>query len=516
MAALLAWVHYQIAMRFDAGDGIPLVALGGERNVGLALQMTAGLLSAVMICRAAWREVAKPSDESDMTEGLGAAFGRAVGTSLLMLALVAAFVFMAFFCTMFAGIKVAEALSMPHEAAAVLAFAFAAAVVAIILVSVSRWMLAVPLSAVFKMAGAGATDESSALLRGRRWRSLLFLVVSGLVSCNFAAPLRCIGLCDVLNIAHPFTEWPASGKLAWGALISATGTLADIAVLFGFVALVVYARRLKEPLAADARPPRRLAVLLVATGLVLAVAVPTLAFMRSPGGFLYLDEARVFRIENMSEDEAPSMNDIGWHLRGNCGARWFEKRSFLDLFSRDRIIWVERPFCRHCGKPIGTSRAAQQQPAQRSTAYQQPVQAQPTVRIQQPQPQPQLQVQRQVQPQQTQQQNWQQTAQQAAKTAQSAMRLINGVMTATASSAPGEMVIGQFGSDIFGMATAAAQNVARTAATGAANAAMGAARNTVHSSSNSAYRQQQEQMRQQQPLQNNQQYPPQNGQYPRR
>ena len=328
--ALLAWVHYQIAMRFDAGDGIPLIALGGERNVGLALQMTAGLLAAVMICRAAWREVAKPSDESDMTEGLGAAFGRAVGTSLLMLAIVAAFVFMAFFCTMFAGIKGAEALSMPHEAAVVLALAFAASVVAIILVSVSRWMLAVPLSAVFKMAGAGATDESSALLRGRRWRSLLFLVVSGLVSCNFAAPLRCIGLCDVLNIA--------------------TGTLADIAVLFGFVALVVYARRLKEPLAADARLPRRLAVLLVATGLALAVAVPTLAFMRSPGGFQNVDEARVFRMANMSEDEAPSMNDIGGHLRGNCGARWFEKRSFLDLFSRDRIIWVERPYCRHCGE----------------------------------------------------------------------------------------------------------------------------------------------------------------------
>ena len=185
---------------------------------------------------------------------------------------------------------------------------FASAVVAIILVSVSRWMLAVPLSAVFKMAGAGATDESSALLRGRRWRSLLFLVVSGLVSCNFAAPLRCIGLCDVLNIAHPFTEWPASGKLAWGALISATGTLADIAVLFGFVALVVYARRLKEPLAADARLPRRLAVLLVATGLALAVAVPTLAFMRSPGGFQNVDEARVFRMANMSEDEASSIS----------------------------------------------------------------------------------------------------------------------------------------------------------------------------------------------------------------
>lgn len=348
--ALLAWVHHQIAMRFDAGDGIPLIALGGERNICLALQMTVGLLAAVIICRSAWREVAKPSDESDMTEGLGAAFGRAVCTSLLMLALVAAFVFMAFFCTMFAGIKAAEALSMPHETAAVLAFAFAAAVVAIILVSVSRWMLAVPLSAVFKMAGAGATDESSALLRGRRWRSLLFLVVSGLVSCNFAAPLRCIGLCDVLNIAHPFTEWPAFGKLAWGALISATGTLADIAVLFGFVALVVYARRLKEPLAVDARLPRRLAVLLVAAGLALAVAVPTLAFMRSPGGFENVDEARVFRMANMSEDEAPSMNDIGWHLRGNCGARWFEKRSFLDLFSRDRIIWDERPYCRHCGE----------------------------------------------------------------------------------------------------------------------------------------------------------------------
>ena len=84
--------------------------------------------------------------------------------------------------------------------------------------------------------------------------------------------------------------------------------------------------------------------------LALAVAVPTFAFIRSPGGFQNVDEARVFRMANMSEDEAPSMNDIGWHLRGNCGARWFEKRSFLDLFSRDRIIWVERPYCRHCGE----------------------------------------------------------------------------------------------------------------------------------------------------------------------
>ena len=70
----------------------------------------------------------------------------------------------------------------------------------------------------------------------------------------------------------------------------------------------------------------------------------------APGGFQNVDEARVFRMANMSEDEAPSMNDIGWHLRGNCGARWFEKRSFLDLFSRDRIIWDERPYCRHCGE----------------------------------------------------------------------------------------------------------------------------------------------------------------------
>jgi hypothetical protein len=55
--ALLAWVHYQIAMRFDAGDGIPLIALRGERNVGSVVLITAGLLAAVMICRAAWRAI---------------------------------------------------------------------------------------------------------------------------------------------------------------------------------------------------------------------------------------------------------------------------------------------------------------------------------------------------------------------------------------------------------------------------------------------------------------------------
>ena len=53
--ALLAWIHYQVAMRFDAGDGIPLIALRGERNVGWMLQILVGLLAVVIICRAAWR-----------------------------------------------------------------------------------------------------------------------------------------------------------------------------------------------------------------------------------------------------------------------------------------------------------------------------------------------------------------------------------------------------------------------------------------------------------------------------
>ena len=348
--ALLAWIHYQVAMRFDAGDGIPLIALRGERNVGWILQISVGLLAAVIICRAAWQEMAKAFDESEMTEGLGPAWGRAFGTLLFMLALSAAFAFMAFFCTMFAGIKVAEALSAQHEAAVMLMFGFVVIVVVLFVVLVSRWMLAAPLSAVFKMAGFRSTEESSALLRGRRWRSLLFLVLAGFVACTFVAPLRCIGLCDVLNIAHPFTECPSPGKWAWGTLIAVTGTLADIAALYGFVALVVYIRRLKEPIDSGVRLPRRLAVSLVATGLAFAVAVPAVAFIRSPDGFNSLDAARVFRMENMAEDETPSVNDIGWFLRSNSGAAWFEKRGILDLFSRDRRIWEERPFCRHCGR----------------------------------------------------------------------------------------------------------------------------------------------------------------------
>ena len=348
--ALLAWIHYQTAMRFDAGDGIPLIALGGERNVGWMLQISVGLLAAVIICRAAWQEIAKPSDEFEMAEGQASAFGRAFGTLLFMLALAVAFAFMAFFCIMFAGTKVAAALSMRHEAAVVLAFGFVAIVVAIVVVLVSKWMLAAPLSAVFKMAGFRATDESSALLRGRRWRSLLILALVSLVACSFIAPLRCIGLCDVLNIAHPFTEWPTPGKWAWGALVGMTGTLADIAALYGFVALAVYIRRLKEPIDSGVRLPQRLAVSLLATGLVFAVAAPTVAFIRSPGGFRYIDEARVFRMENMEEDEAPSMSDLNWYVMSNRGDAWFEKRGVLDLFSRDRRIWVERPFCRHCGQ----------------------------------------------------------------------------------------------------------------------------------------------------------------------
>ena len=39
-------------------------------------------------------------------------------------------------------------------------------------------------------------------------------------------------------------------------------------------------------------------------------AVPTLAFMRSPGGFQNVDEARVFRMANMSEERERIMKCV--------------------------------------------------------------------------------------------------------------------------------------------------------------------------------------------------------------
>ena len=121
-----------------------------------------------------------------------------------------------------------------------------------------------------------------------------------------------------------------------------------------------------------------------------------------------------------------------------------------------------------------TSVPNQTAPAQNQAYYPSQEQRTPQLTIQsQPQPQPQ-----QVQPPVSQQprpqqqaQSWQGQAQQVAQHAQSAMKVINGIMTVTASSAPGEMVVGEFGPDIIGIVTNAAANAARSAGAAVMNTA---------------------------------------------
>ena len=91
----LVWIRAQTAMRFDAGDGIPAIALRPERHVSLLINLTLGALALVIIARAAWQTLAKPSDEADVSRSLVASIGRTFGTVMLLCFLVGAYLFVA-------------------------------------------------------------------------------------------------------------------------------------------------------------------------------------------------------------------------------------------------------------------------------------------------------------------------------------------------------------------------------------------------------------------------------------
>ena len=355
----LVWIRAQTAMRFDAGDGIPAIALRPERHVSLLINLTLGVLALVIIARAAWQTLAKPSDEADVSRSLVASIGRTFGTVMLLCFLVGAYLFVALVGIYFLLPKIVGlfGLSVP-SAVGIMQILFLVVALAGLFAILTRWMLAVTLSALFRMSGFRATDMSVALLRGRMWKSLFYAVGAGLVAAAFRAVPQVVYYCDVIGFAHPFTESAACGKLAWAALMVLSGVLMNLASLFVVVAFVVYIRRLKEPAEDALASPRRAVMCLVAAGALLAVGLTEVLGVRasrSGRDFGRADDARVFRMENMDvETEVKELSEDGDVLfrmifKSAIGGRWYEKRALQDVLSRRRIIWAEIPFCSHCG-----------------------------------------------------------------------------------------------------------------------------------------------------------------------
>ena len=357
---ILVWVRAQTAMRFDAGDGIPAIALRPERHVSLLINLTLGVWALVIIARAAWQFLAKPSDEADLSDSFAASLGRAFGTVLLLCFLAGAYLFVSLVSIFFFVPKIIGLLGFSVPSAMdVLKILLLVAALAGLFIILTRWMLAVALSALFQMSGFRAMDASVTLLRGRMWKSLFYAVGAGLVAAAFRAIPQIVYYCDVIGFVHPFTESATCGKLSWAALMALSGVLMNFASLFIVVAFVVYIRRLKEPAEPGSVFPRRAVMCLIVVGMLLTIGLTEVFGFRARRAgrdFGSADDARVFRMENMDTeakvDELGEGGDIlfGMIFQSAIGGRWYEKRTLLDLFSRRRIIWAEIPFCSHCGR----------------------------------------------------------------------------------------------------------------------------------------------------------------------
>ena len=274
---LLVLISAQTSMLFGAGDGVSAIALRTERHVSLIVNLTFGVLALVVIARVAWQTLAKPSDEADASGSFAASLGRAFVTALLLCLLAGAYLFVALVSVYFFlprairlfGFSVPSAVSALQTLLLVVAMAG-------LFVILTRWMLAVALSALFRMSGFRAMDMSAALLRGRMWMGFFYAAVAGLVAAAFGAIPQAVNYYGVIRFTRPFTGAAACGRLAWATLMVLSGMLTDFASLFVVVAFVVYIRRLKEPAEVGSPFPRRAVMVLVIVGAVLAVMLDCL------------------------------------------------------------------------------------------------------------------------------------------------------------------------------------------------------------------------------------------------
>ena len=147
---ILVWVRAQTAMRFDAGDGIPAIALRPERHVSLLINLTLGIWALVIIARAAWQFLAKPSDEADLSDSFAASLGRAFGTVLLLCFLAGAYLFVSLVSIFFFVPKIIGLLgfSVPSAMDDLKILLLVAALAGLFII-LTRWMLAVALSALW-------------------------------------------------------------------------------------------------------------------------------------------------------------------------------------------------------------------------------------------------------------------------------------------------------------------------------------------------------------------------------
>lgn len=335
---------------------VPLAAIKPERDIELLYGAALCVLVALLIVRTVWRQMAKPTDENALFESAPVAWRQAFGTQLLTWAAVMAAVFIPFAAT---SLMVRYLIPATPPAFALLVTLLGVVFVLLALLYLCRWMLAIPLSLLFGLPATRATDASCRMLKGGLGRILWLVVLAALVSVGMSCLPEMLRYCDLLGLWYPFTTLGTAGCVVTGVLMAVMGTVASLAHLYVWSVLTVYVRERMEGAVdvASARPWR--VVPLAVLGLLFGLVVVPVTLSKGKD----LQECRVFRAENMDPDEAYARRVWNDSLLGSMlsargmpvGRCCLEKRELTG--GREGVLWVELPFCSHCGAIMDKSKS---------------------------------------------------------------------------------------------------------------------------------------------------------------
>ena len=354
VAAVVVWLHWETVSYFSSPLGIPMDAIKLPNNVGNWLEMLFGSVAATIVVRSAWRLLAQPDDETEMTEGGFAAWWRFFGTELLMAVLLGFYACVVAIALVVVGVLLARAIGL---LALFLALALLAVGIFFGVKLFVPWALALTASALFRMSGFGAMKMSRRVLGGRLWAFFGYSLVAGLVTASAAVSLRLLREGELLNLVHPLS----AGAWSWVFLVLmlAGEVLAMVAGTYLWVALVVYLRRTAALRTTSLSVPRGVPLALACCGGTLVAILLVCTGMRGVKGPQNLDEARVFHEKNMEFKCLASgafghdpyyllkvaMNGLpdDWPRRG-----WVEKQTIWDRMNDLTVVWFELPGCSQC------------------------------------------------------------------------------------------------------------------------------------------------------------------------
>lgn len=334
----LSYLHAQAVNRFIYGADVPLSAVGSFRPVDTVFDLSIGLVAFVLIVRATWDAVARPTDRNEVFGDAREAWCRTFGSKLLTALAV---------CAALGSAVVAMLVCKTVYIAGVIA---GLAVLCLGVIFCLRLWFAPFMSALFNLGPVESLKVAFRISRLMVRDLFLVIVFSAFVTLALNALPETLFCCDTLGFAHPFATDNGTLRLVAGVVRALLGTVIDIIGYLPVVVLTIFVHeRLEGP--DESRPVSvTRPVVLAAVGFVyIVIAVIGLSHKHAS-----VNDNRAFRMENMDlrRSDVSAAFDISlFTLIGGkevVGRAYIEKSPFLD-FSKKRLLWYELPFCSKCG-----------------------------------------------------------------------------------------------------------------------------------------------------------------------